>query len=104
MYQRIVTSVDGGKSDGLGSGAKWKNSPFENLKNFCSVFQNDLAFLGRMGKVSLSEFPEIYATSLSVCVRRHPRGGFLVSAPIRRRHLLVSLKALRKNTPLIDKS
>jgi hypothetical protein len=33
---------------------------FEKLENFSGVFQNGLAFLGRIGTASLSEFPEIY--------------------------------------------
>jgi hypothetical protein len=37
-----------------------KIAHFEKLENLSSVFQNDLAFLGRIGKASLSEFPEIY--------------------------------------------
>jgi hypothetical protein len=34
--------------------------PRFKLVNFFSVFQNGLAFLGRIGKTSLAEFPEIY--------------------------------------------
>ncbi len=37
-----------------------KIAGFEKLENLSSIFQNALAFLGRIGKVSLSEFPEIY--------------------------------------------
>jgi hypothetical protein len=37
-----------------------KNACFEKLENFSGVFQNGLAFLGRIGKASLSEFPETY--------------------------------------------
>jgi hypothetical protein len=40
-----------------------KISRFEKLENSSFVFQNDLAFLGRIGKASLSKFPEIYAVS-----------------------------------------
>jgi hypothetical protein len=36
-----------------------KIARYEKLENFSSVFQNGLAFLGRIGKASLSEFPEI---------------------------------------------
>jgi hypothetical protein len=37
-----------------------KNTTLKKTKNLSSVFQNGLAFLGRIGKASLSEFPEIY--------------------------------------------
>jgi hypothetical protein len=37
-----------------------KIARFEKLENFSSVFQNGLAFLVRIGKANLSEFPEIY--------------------------------------------
>jgi hypothetical protein len=37
-----------------------KIAPFEKLENLSSIFQNGLAFMGRIGKASLSEFPEIY--------------------------------------------
>ncbi len=37
------------------------------------MLQNDLAFLVRIGKASLSEFPEIFALGLSVC--RNCGGG-----------------------------
>jgi hypothetical protein len=33
----------------------------EKLENISSVFQNGLAFLGRIGKASLTVFPDIYA-------------------------------------------
>jgi hypothetical protein len=50
-----------GRSDKPGYGANWKKiARFEKLENFSSVFQYGLAFLGRSGKVSFSEFPEIY--------------------------------------------
>ena len=39
-----------------------KITHFKRLKNFCRGSQNDLAFLGRIRKPSLSEFPEIYVT------------------------------------------
>ncbi len=58
---RVGWAIDHGRSDELGHEANWKkNSTFWKLVNFCSVFQNDLAFLGRIGKASLFEFPEIY--------------------------------------------
>ncbi len=37
-----------------------KIARFKKLQSSSIVFQNDLAFLGRIGKASLSEFPEIY--------------------------------------------
>ncbi len=37
-----------------------KIARFKRLENSRLQFQNDLAFLGRIGKPSLSEFPEIY--------------------------------------------
>ncbi len=37
-----------------------KIARFKNLKYFCRVSQNGLAFLRRTGKASLSELPEIY--------------------------------------------
>jgi hypothetical protein len=37
-----------------------KTARFEKLENLCSIFQNGLVFLRRIGKASLSEFPEIY--------------------------------------------
>ncbi len=50
-----------GRSDELGSGPNWKKiARFKILESSSLYFQNDLAFLGRIGKPSLSEFPEIY--------------------------------------------
>jgi hypothetical protein len=49
-----------GPEDGFELGRIGKNSPFQKTENVCRVSQNDLAFLGRIGKPSLSEFPEIY--------------------------------------------
>ncbi len=44
-----------------GYGANWKKiARFEKQENFSNVFQNGLAFLGRIGKSSLSMFSEIY--------------------------------------------
>ncbi len=58
---RLGWVIDHGKSDELGSGPNWKKiARFKTLKSFSLYFQNDLAFLGRIGKPSLSEFPEIY--------------------------------------------
>ncbi len=37
-----------------------KIARFKRLENFSHYFQNDLAFLGRIGKPSFSEFPEIF--------------------------------------------
>jgi hypothetical protein len=37
-----------------------KIAHFEKLENLSGVLLNGLAFLGRIGKASLSEFPEIY--------------------------------------------
>ncbi len=42
-----------------------KIARFKLLKSSSIYFQNDLAFLGRIGKPSLSEFPEIYAQAFS---------------------------------------
>ncbi len=53
-------TVDHGRLDEPGCGANWKLASFEKLENLSSVFQNGLAFLGRIGKASLFEFPEIY--------------------------------------------
>jgi hypothetical protein len=53
--------IDHGKSDELASGPNWKKiARFKRLESSSLKFQNDLAFLGRIGKPSLSEFPEIY--------------------------------------------
>ncbi len=44
-----------------GRGANCKKiAHFAKLDNLSSIFQNGLDFLGRIGKASLSEFPEIY--------------------------------------------
>jgi hypothetical protein len=43
-----------------------KIARFEKLENLSSVFQNGLAFLGRIGKALLCEFPEIYGLSVYV--------------------------------------
>ncbi len=52
-----------GRSDELGSGGELeKIARFEKLENSSIVFQNDLAFLVRIGNASLSEFPEINAS------------------------------------------
>jgi hypothetical protein len=49
----------------LGSGVNWKKiERFEKLENSRIVFQNDLAFMGRIGKVSFFEFPEIYGQTV----------------------------------------
>ena len=62
-----LESIDHGRSDELGCwGELEKIARFEKLKNFCRVFQNDLAFLGRIGKPSLSEFPEIYDSRINI--------------------------------------
>ncbi len=54
-----------GRSAEPGCGANWKKiARFETPENLRSVFQNDLAFLGRIGKASLSEFSAIYGLSL----------------------------------------
>jgi hypothetical protein len=59
------SSIDHGKSEELGSGPNWKKiARFKRLENSSLYFQNDLAFLGRIKKPSLSEFPEIYGSSL----------------------------------------
>ena len=55
--------------------ASFEKPSFEKPKDFCSVFQNGLACLGQIGKVSLSEFPEIHAKSIELiemysCSRR----------------------------------
>jgi hypothetical protein len=53
----LPVAIDHGKSDKLGSGPNWKKTArFKRLENFSLLFQNDLAFLGRIGKPSLSEF------------------------------------------------
>ena len=36
-----------------------KTARFEKLKDLCGVSLNSVTFLGRIGKASLSEFPEI---------------------------------------------
>jgi hypothetical protein len=60
----MILSIDHGKSDELGSGPNWKKiARFKRLENSNLYFQNDLAFLGRIGKLSLSEFPEIHVLS-----------------------------------------
>ncbi len=57
-------SIDHGKSEELDSGPNLKKiARFKKLKNSSLYFQNDLAFQGRIGKASLSEFPEIYDSS-----------------------------------------
>ncbi len=42
-----------------------KIAHFEKLENLSRGFQNGPACLGRVGKASLSEFPKIYALSLT---------------------------------------
>jgi hypothetical protein len=42
---------------------------FEKLENL-SAFQNGLVFLGRIGKASLSEFPEIYEKVSEMMIER----------------------------------
>ncbi len=49
----------------LAVGRIGKKARFETLENISSVFQNSLAFLGRIGKASLSKFPEIYRSMVS---------------------------------------
>ncbi len=57
--------IDNGRSDEPGCRADWKKiARFEKLDNFRSAFQNGLAFLGRFGKASLSEFSQIYESSI----------------------------------------
>ncbi len=66
IEQKCYT-IDHGKSDKLGSGAELeKIACFKILESSSLYFQNDLAFLGRIGKPSLSEFPEIYG--YTVCL------------------------------------
>ncbi len=43
-----------------------KIARFKILENSSLYFQNDLAFLGRIGKPSLSEFPEIYGQAITI--------------------------------------
>ncbi len=53
------------RSDELGSGPNWKKiARFKKLQSSSIEFQNDLALLGRIGKASLSEFPEINALAI----------------------------------------
>jgi hypothetical protein len=60
-FYKIDSTIDHGKSDELASGPNWKKiARFKRLESSTLKFQNDLAFLGRIGKPSLSEFPEIY--------------------------------------------
>ncbi len=47
-----------------------KNARFKKLHSSRIVFQNNLAFLGRFGEASLSEFPEIYALYLLSKIRQ----------------------------------
>ncbi len=62
MVGKLTNVTDHGRLEEPGYEANWKKiARFEKLENFSSVFQNGLAFLGRIGKASLSEFPEIYA-------------------------------------------
>ncbi len=64
-------TIDHGKSDELGSGPNWKKiARFKRLENSSFYFQNDLAFLGRIGKPSLSEFLEIYWVTFECCFLR----------------------------------
>jgi hypothetical protein len=47
-------AIDHGKLDELGSGPNWKKiARFKRLENSSLYFQNDLAFLGLIGKPSL---------------------------------------------------
>ena len=57
-----------------------KNSPFQKAESFCQVSQNGLAFLGRIGKVSFSEFPEIYGSLHHL----HHNGGVVVAFSLHR--------------------
>ena len=58
-----------------------KTARFKKLKDFCRVYQNGLAFLGWIGKLSLSEFTEIYDGLLKLvkhlyCFLRHCASTF----------------------------
>jgi hypothetical protein len=50
----IMETIDHGRSDELGYGVNNKTSTFP-----CSVFVSGLAFLGQIGKASLSQFTKI---------------------------------------------
>ncbi len=66
----ICLFIDHGKSDEIGSGPNWeKIARFKRLENSSLYFQNDLAFLGRIGKPSLSEFPDIYGLLMAVLLK-----------------------------------
>jgi hypothetical protein len=68
----LISAIDHGKSDELGSGPNWKKiARFKKLENSSLYFQNDLAFLGRIGKPSLSEFPEIYVSAYYIASPKH---------------------------------
>jgi hypothetical protein len=43
-----------------------KIARFKKLESSSIVFQNDLAFLRRIGKANLSKFPEIYGLALDI--------------------------------------
>jgi hypothetical protein len=44
------------------TGRTGKNASMEKMEALSSVFQNVLVFLGRFGKATLSEFPEIFGS------------------------------------------
>jgi hypothetical protein len=58
LIRFVVTRIDHGRLDELGSGKKLH--VLKKLQSSSIVFQNDLAFLWRIGKASLSEFPETF--------------------------------------------
>ncbi len=54
-------NIEQRRSDELGSGMNWKKDhTFQTLQYSSIDSQNGLAFLGEIGKASLSEFHEIY--------------------------------------------
>ena len=53
------------------AGANWKKTvQFKKLIDFKRVSKNGLAFMGRIGKASLSEFPEFYGQTMSHTLAR----------------------------------
>jgi hypothetical protein len=54
-------SIDHWRLDELGSGPNWKIARFKKHKSSSIVFQNDLAFLGRIGKEVYPSFPRSMA-------------------------------------------
>jgi hypothetical protein len=64
LYFNIVIGISELEWDGVSTPVRAKTKRLQKFVNFFSVFQNDSAFLGRIGTASLSEFFEIYGEAV----------------------------------------